>query len=201
MGARPRPGWTSLTDPVEIALRVAQVFDALGIRYVLGGSLASTTFGEPRTTLDVDLAADIHIEQADELLDLLCADFIVDPEWIKSEIRCRGSFQALHKESMLRIDVFVPEWQGFDLWKWEQRRQIVVDPLTTASIDVTSPEAIVLQKLLWFRKGGEVSERQWRDVIGVLKAQSKALDVPAMKQWGQKLGIDDLLHQALADSS
>lgn len=190
-----------MTDPIEIAIRVAQAFDDLGIRYVLGGSLASTTFGEPRTTLDVDLAADINIEQADELLDLLRTDFIVDPEWAKDEIRRRGSFQALHKESMVRIDVFVPEWKGFDLWKWEQRRKIAVDPSATASIDVTSPEAIVLQKLLWYRKSGEVSERQWRDVVGVLKAQSKTLDVRAMKTWGQRLGVDDLLQKAQAESS
>ncbi len=190
-----------MTDPLEIALRVTRVFADLGIRYVLGGSLASTTFGEPRTTLDVDLAVDIQIEQADELLDLLRADFIVDLEWAKDEIRHRGSFQALHKASMMRIDIFVPEWKGFDLWKWERRRQILVDPSATASIDVTSPEAIVLQKLLWYRKGGEASERQWRDVLGVLKAQSKTLDVPAMEMWGQTLGIDDLLQKALTESS
>ena len=189
-----------MTNPVEIAVEVARIFDSLGIRYVLGGSLASTTFGEPRTTLDVDLAADIDIERANALIDRLSVDFIVDAEWVRDEIRRRGSFQAVHRASMVRIDIFVPEWKGFDLWKWEQRRNIVVDPATSTSIDVTSPEGIVLQKLVWFRKSGEVSERQWRDVIGVLKAQSKTLDACALRDWGRDLGVDDLLHQALAES-
>lgn len=101
---------------------------------------------------------------------------------------------------MIRIDVFVPEWLGFDLWKWEQRRKIVVDPSTTTSIDVTSPEGIVLQKLLWYRKGSEISDRQWRDVIGVLKAQSQTLDATVMKPWAQNPGIDDLLQQALLEA-
>jgi len=198
--AKLRLGWIDLADPVEIAVEVARIFDALGIRYVLGGSLASTTFGEPRTTLDVDLAADIGLEQADALVEQLSIDFIVDPEWSRDEIGRRGSFQAVHRASMIRIDVFVPEWTGFDLWKWEQRRSIVVDPATSASIHVTSPEGIVLQKLLWYRKSGESSERQWRDVVGVLKAQHKTLDVAALTDWGQRLGLEDLLRRAVEES-
>jgi len=115
--AKPKLGWIDLADPVEIAVEVARIFDALGIRYVLGGSLASTTFGEPRTTLDVDLAADIGLEQADELVEQLSVSFIVDRKWSRDEIGRRGSFQAVHRASMIRIDVFVPEWTGFDLWK------------------------------------------------------------------------------------
>lgn len=60
-------------------------------------------------------------------------------------------------------------------------------------------EDIVLAKLDWFRLGGEVSERQWRDILGVLKTQREALDVDYLRQWAQLLGVADLMERALGE--
>jgi hypothetical protein len=98
---------------------------------------------------------------------------------------------------MTRIDVFVPAWEGVHLWKWQRRRRLVLDPASGRGIDVTAPEGIVVQKLVWYRSGGEVSDRQWRDVLGVLKAQRAALDRTEMAHWATVSGVRDLPDRAL----
>jgi len=191
-------GRLSPADPVAIAVQVAGILERLGVRYVLGGSLASAAFGEPRATLDVDLAADLGVAQVGAFVDAVRHDFFVDAEWVAAEVRRRGSFQLVHRASMIRVDVFVPAWQGFDRWKWEHRRRIELG--AGAALDVTSPEAIVIQKLDWYRAGGETSDRQWRDVLGVLKSQRGHLDLPAVREQADAMGVADLLARVCGEA-
>jgi len=85
------------------------------VRYLLGGSLASTALGEPRATLDVDMVADLDADNVSAWLTALGDDFAGDRKWIEDEVGRRGSFQLIHKSTMTRIDVFVPEWKGVHL--------------------------------------------------------------------------------------
>lgn len=62
-----------------------------------------------------------------------------------------------------------------------------------------TPEDIVLNKLDRFRKGGETSERQWADILGVLRIQGARLDLAYMHAWASAIQVDDLLTRALAD--
>lgn len=188
----------SPADPVAIALQIARVLEQSGVRYVLGGSLASAAFGEPRATLDVDLAADLGQGQVDLFVAAVANDFFVDAVWVALEVRRRGSFQLVHRASMIRVDVFVPEWERFHRWKWEHRRRIEL--ATGAAIDVTSPEAIVIQKLVGYRGGGETSDRQWRDVLGVLKAQRGHLDLSAAREQAGETGVADLFARACGEA-
>jgi hypothetical protein len=187
-------------DPVAVAIHVAGILARLGVRYVLGGSLASVVFGEPRATLDADIAADLGMEHVPELVAAVEPDFYVDAAWVAEEVSRRGSFQLVHRESMIRVDVFVPRWTGFHLWKWQNRRQIEMGGESRAVVDVTAPEGIVLQKLVWFREGGGVSDRQWRDVLGVLKSQRASLDLEVIRGQAAACGVADLLHEALRQS-
>jgi len=63
---------------------------------------------------------------------------------------------------------------------------------------IASPEDTVLAKLVWFRKGGEVSDRQWHDILGILKVQSKRLDFDYLRNWAARLSVSDLLERAMA---
>ncbi len=150
--------------------------------------------------MDVDIAADISSANVDAVLDALERDFQVDRDWARDEVGRRGAFQVMHTATIIRVDVFVPSWSGFDLWKWENRTRVVVEQSAPDGIDMTGPEAIVLQKLLWYRAGNEVSDRQWRDVVGVLKAQRGRLDTRALDEWGHTLGVEGLLEKALGES-
>ena len=87
------------------------------------------------------------------------------------------------------------------MWKWENRKRIVVEPSAPNGIDMTGPEAIVLQKLLWYRTGDEVSDRQWRDVLGVLKVQGASLDLAYLERTAVILGLSELLARARSEAS
>jgi hypothetical protein len=69
-----------------------------------------------------------------------------------------------------------------------------------SEVNVASPEDTVLQKLLGYRKGGETSDRQWRDVQGVLKARGKSLDRDYLERWAPTLGVMDLLERAVTEA-
>ncbi|MBM3984775.1 MAG: hypothetical protein FJ296_03650 [Planctomycetes bacterium] len=62
---------------------------------------------------------------------------------------------------------------------------------------LASPESIVLAKLDWFRKGGGLADRQWHDVLGILKVQAGRLDEARMRRMAGTLGVSDLLERAL----
>lgn len=186
------------SDPVAVAAVVARAFELHGIRYILGGSLASTAHGQPRMTQDVDFAADLDPARVAPLLASLGSDFAADREWLQAEVRRRGSFQLVHLPTMIRVDVFLPAWRGLDLWKWEHRQRLALGD--GVEIDVTSPEGIILQKLLWHRAGGGQSERQWHDVLGVLKTQGTSLDRSALRTWADQLQLREVLDRAAREA-
>lgn len=161
--------------------------------------MASSSYGEPRSTLAADFAADLDLSRFDAWADEVEKDFFFDREWARAEVASRGIFQLLHRTSLVRIDLFVPAWTGLDLWKWEQRKRLVLGD-DGQSMDVTSAEGIVLQKLLWYESGGRSSDRQWRDIVGVLSQQRTRLDRPALAQWAKQLKLESLLERALRDA-
>ena len=103
-------------------------------------------------------------------------------------------------ETMFKVDIFVSKERPFDQAQFERRAAHIMatDPERTAY--VASAEDIVLVKLEWYRKRGEISERPWQNVLGVLKVQEDRLDVPCLKHWADQLGVTDLLNRALAES-
>lgn len=188
-----------IDDPVPTALEVAARLERLGIDYWLGGSLASSIHGEPRSTHDVDFVAEIGLEHVEGLVHAFEGDFFVDEEFIRGAVMRREAFQLVRKESYQRIDVFVMKNEPFAREQKLRRKRQVIDPDAGLELWVTTAEDIVLQKLAWFRKGGEVSDMQWRDVLGVLKSNSN-LDRTHLERWASDLGVADLLDRALSEA-
>ncbi len=191
----------NLPDAIEIALRVTRALTELGVPYLIGGSMASIVHGIPRLTQDVDLVADLKEAHVEALVAKLGAEFYIDEQAIRRAIRARRSFNLIYLEKMYKVDVFIPSG---DAWSREEMQQRELKPLIegveATACYIASAAAIVLQKLRWFQKGGGVSERQWDDVLGVLKVQAEALDYAYMQTWAAELGVADLLQQALIDA-
>jgi hypothetical protein len=118
---------------------------------------------------------------------------------IQEAIRRRGSFNLIHLETMFKVDIFIPKARPFDQQQLKRRKAEQIRPDSDEHIWVLTAEDVVLAKLDWFRLGGEVSERQWRDILGVLKTQQASIDVDYLRQWAQSLGITDLIERALKE--
>jgi hypothetical protein len=187
------------SEPLSVALAIGRELDRLGIPYLVGGSVASMLHGEPRTTLDVDFAVHMSTEQARELAAHLSRDFLVQPEALIEAARRESLANVVHKRPFLKIDLHVRPRTGHHAEEMRRAVRMQVGPDAADVLRVATPEDVVLQKLRWYRLGDEVSERQWRDVVGVLKRQT-ALDRAYLERWSVELGVADLLQRALVDS-
>jgi len=187
-------------DQTQVNLRVVRVFEALRIRYFLGGSMASSVHGIYRATADADFVAAIQLEHAQPLVDLLHPAFYAEVEAIRSAIASYRSFNIIHLETMLKVDVFVARPDPFHQMQMRRRVILPVAPDGRTCFYVASPEDTILAKLQWYRDGGGVSDRQWSDVLGVLKVQGPALDRDYLDKWARELGLAELLDRAVDDA-
>ena len=183
-------------DALHAAGEVAALFEALEIPYMIGGSVASTLWGEPRLTLDVDFVAAMRHADVQPVVAALAEGWYVDETSIREAVARRASFNLIRLERMVKVDVFVPPDEGLHQSKWDRVRRTVIDPETTRTVSVTSPEDILLQKLDWYRDGGCVSENQWRDVTALLRIQAGALDVDYLDIWAERMDLVELLERA-----
>lgn len=189
------------SEPVRVLLEIASSLDRLSIEYLLGGSLASSILGEPRASMDIDLAVRVQASDIAGLERELAGTFFFDPELGKEAIRLGSSFNVIHRETMLKVDLFVLGETEFDREQLARRQFMRVATDSAQLIAVSSAEDLVLRKLAWFRAGGEISDRQWRDVLGVLKVQQQRIDVAHLRRWAEVLDLTDLLERALDESA
>ena len=177
---------------IEIVASVASILDGLGIPYVIGGSLASAAHGTPRTTADADLVIDLRADQVDQL----ARELDVSREAMRDAIRDRDTFNAISLAAPFKIDFFVLGGSPFDQEEFRRRVPLEMGDDQPYSLVVKTAEDTILRKLQWFRKGGEVSDQQWKDVLGVLAVSGHRLDNPYLDRWAADLGVADLLAKA-----
>jgi len=189
-----------LTEPLAVMILVIDAFDNLGVQYLIGASLASALHGTARSTLDIDLVADLHSEQVMPLVEALQKDFYIDDRMITDAIQRQSSFNLIHLATLFKVDVFIPKHRPFEQVQFQRRQLQLVANDPERKAYVTTPEDIILAKLEWYRLGGEVSDHQWSDIQGVLKVQAGRLDLNYLRQWAAELGVTDLLEKALQEA-
>ena len=188
-------------EPIEVTLKVTDVFEKLGVPYLIAGSLASTLYGMVRTTQDSDVVAEMRPEHLQVFVSALQDEFYIDEEMIADAIQRNSSFNIIHRETVFKVDIFIRKARAFDQMQLDRRRLSIIASNPEESVYVTSPEDTILAKLEWFRMGGEVSDRQWRDIIGVLKTRAGELDLEYLRKWAAELHVSDLLERALGQAS
>jgi hypothetical protein len=165
------------------------------VPYFLGGSLASSLQGEPRSTNDIDFVVDLRATQIQPLIDALGADFDVDEEALREAVARRGSWNIFHLPSLTKVDLFMLRSGPFDASEFARRTRTTLPP-EGRGLYIKSPEDTVLRKLMWFRDGGESSTSQWRDIVQVLRVSAGKLDVSYLDEWAGRLGVAPLLAKA-----
>ncbi len=192
-----RPTNRTMSQLFALIEQVVRVLDELCIPYLVGGSIASSRYGDPRTTQAIDFVVMLQHEQVEPFVSALRDAFYVDAQMIYQAIDLHNSFNIIHYPSAFKMDFFVPAIDEWHLQLFARRRY---EPIAvgdrTFTLAFASPEDVVLHKLVWYRLGNEVSERQWRDVLGVLEVQGDRLDWPYLREWADTLGVADLLQRA-----
>ena len=189
-----------MDESLKAALAAAAELDKLGVRWFLGGSLASSIHGVPRATFDADIMADVRPQHVRILIKSLGDRWYADENAITEAIRERSSFNLIHLDTAVKVDVFVPKLRRFDAGEFTRCRKIKIleDPVIEAS--VCCAEDIVIAKLEWYRLGGDQSERQWDDVLGVLRLNQGKLDDELLRANAKELGVSDLLERAISEA-
>lgn len=188
-------------DILEAAGPVVRAFEALGVEYYIGGSIASSAYGMPRSTLDVDLVAELGKPHVDLFVKVLGDAYYIDRDLILKAIESKTSFNLIHLQTMLKLDVFILKDTKYDTQMFDRRRLEYLDEQEGAvPFFLASAEDVLLHKLIWYRMGGEVSERQWGDVLGIVRVQGPNLDSSYLHQWADILMIADLLDRVLRET-
>jgi hypothetical protein len=161
-----------MEDPFTVLSLVANVLEQQRISYVLFGSLASSIHGMYRSTADIDIVADVHSEQVIPLLIALQKDFYVDEHAVRDAIERRRSFNAIHFDSVFKVDIFIPKSDEFSRKQIERRELRKLAPDVEQMVYVATAEDTILAKLRWYNSGGRVSNTQWTDVVGIIGGSS-----------------------------
>ena len=187
------------SEALQVTLLVTDVLDSLEIPYVIGGSVASIFHGMVRTTMDADILANIETKHVGPFVTAMQNQFYIDEQSLIQAIERRSSVNLIHLETMFKVDIFVPKERPFDQQQLVRRISERFKADSDKTIWLLSAEDVILAKLDWFRPGGEVSERQWRDILGILKTQQDTVDIAYLQKWSKELQVQDLLERALVE--
>jgi hypothetical protein len=176
-------------------------FQNAGIRYAVGGSWASTAFGNARFTNDVDIVAELTAENLPDFLAGLPEAFYRDADEALRSISRGRPFNVIHIPTALKFGLFPAGAYPLGPQELDLAVSLENSGLSKGPTAFVTPEDILLAKLHWFRLGGHISEVQWRDIEGLVQGSGPAaLDRAYLEEGARKLGIRDLLTKALAET-
>jgi hypothetical protein len=170
--------------------------EALGITYMLVGSISSGAYGEPRMTQDIDVVIDVSAQEVKSL----CAAFPSDQFYVSADAALQalslpfGQFNVIHPESGDKIDFMIARRDPWGREQVSRRRRIPLVPGLTAF--AARPEDVIIGKLLYYQEGG--SEKHLRDIAGILKVSDANVDRDYVARWSKELGVSDIWHAILS---
>lgn len=191
----------SSADLLDGATSMVEALESLGISYRISGSVASSAYGIARATLDLDIVADLHPDQIRNIVTRLEDAFYIDEERVRDAVSRKSSFSVIHLPTILKIDIFILKRNAYDAAAFQRGREDTLEEREGGRrFMLMSPEDVILTKLRWYEMGGCVSERQWHDILGVLKVQGESLDRTYLHRWAAELGLASLLQRACEEA-
>lgn len=180
----------------EFVADVVGKLEASSIEYMIGGSVASSIYGEPRTTRDVDIVVEVTSDSLAALFAALDRSRVyVDEPPVGQAVTAGQLFNLLDTHGGWKADLIVRKSRPFSVVEFARRARR--DVLGTAAM-VASAEDVLLTKLEWSRGSG--SSRQVDDARGIVAVQGDRLDIEYLRQWAPALGVADLLNGVLRSS-
>jgi hypothetical protein len=192
-----------MSSLAEAFATLLAILDRMDIPYEVGGSVASSAHGIPRTTLDVNLVVDLKPEQIETFAGELQQHFYADAEQIREAFAKGRAANVIHLGSIWKFDLFPLRNDEYSRMEFSRRatRHISTDDGESIECSLASVEDTILRKLEWYRAGGEASDRQWNDLRGVTRAAADRLDLGYLHRWAAYLKVSDLVEKLLAEQS
>lgn len=187
-------------DLIDALAPVVAAFRQLGIRHYVGGSIASSFHGAARSTMDVDLVAELREGHISDFLRCFGDDYYVSDSAVRDAVRRKSCFNLIHLPSSFKVDVFVSQARPFDQDAMKRAALEQLGDDRTVEVPIATAEDTIISKLEWYRRTEETSQRQWDDVTRVLKLLSDSADVEYLRRAAELVGVEDLLDRLLAET-
>ena len=181
-------------DAVAIAVDFGARLDVAGVRWVTGGSIASSVHGEARATRDADMVVNLVAARVKTLAATLARDYYADEAAMREAVKSASSFNAVHYASAIKVDCFIAGDDPFEAERLAARIRIETP---NGALYVDTAEYTILRKLEWYRRADQTSDHQWRDVQAIVRIQGDRLDRERLRRWAPRLGVSDLLDRLL----
>ncbi|MFQ3619020.1 MAG: hypothetical protein SNJ57_21245 [Cyanobacteriota bacterium] len=189
-----------IQDSLTLAMQLHSIFQALGLDYYITDGVAATAYGEPRTTQDLDVVLSLNPDLTSTSLEQLIstlesAGFYVPgtEEILAGQTR---TLQIIHQETILQADLVLSGMDAFEVEKFRRRQRLSIP--NRGDLYFASPEDLILSKLQW--RQFSQSEKQWRNILGILKTQTDQLDIAYLRNWSARLGVAAEIERAFQES-
>ncbi|MBU0502535.1 MAG: hypothetical protein ABIH69_06845 [bacterium] len=179
----------------DIFLEILGILNKLKVPYMIGGSIASIAYGEPRLTLDMDVVVDLEPKQAKQLAGSLGPEYYVSLASIKKAIVNRGHFNIIQSEAGIKVDFYVLVDDEMGRLQFSRKRINAFDENNKAFF--ASPEDVILKKLEWHKMGQ--SQKHLDDIKGILRISGAKLDFKYIDEWSVKLGVRGIWQELKED--
>ncbi len=180
-----------MSEELEVLRIVVDRLKTAGVDYMLTGSVAMAWYAQPRQTRDIDIVVDLPQFKVGTIVDSFSPDFYVDADMVRDEVHRHGMFNMIQDASVVKVDMIIRKPDPYGSEAFGRRRSVELAPGLT--LDIISPEDLVLAKLAWAREGE--SDLQLRDIRNLLRSV-RDLDQPYVSRWANQLGLSALLEKA-----
>lgn len=172
--------------PIDLVRVIASSCEALGLAYFVTGSVASTYYGEYRSTRDVDVVIELPSWQVEQL----CAKFPMPDWYVDTRVAAEAAsnatmFGIMHVPSAMKIDVMVLRDSPFNSSRLHRAKRVELPDGGSAMF--ASPEDVILKKLEYFRTSE--SDKHVRDILAMIRVSGESLDWRYLDDWALRTGV------------